>query len=350
MARSVRILVVSDTHVGFDSPARVRSGRRVRGVDFLGGLERALAPALAGEVDVVVHAGDVFDVPEPPPAIAESAYALLRAAADVVPVFVLPGNHERSRLPCPLLAMHPNLHAFDRPRMFAIDVAGTAIAIGGFPYAARVRGAFARLVADTQLLHAPADIRLLIVHHCIEGAVVSLPDGGTYRFSTAADVIAARDIPTGIAALLSGHIHRHQVLTDLACPVIYGGSVERTAFAEASETKGFYILTLEPTATGGRVTDLDFRPLPTRPMLRAQIDPQGDVRGQVRRILASADPNAIVRLELAAAPQPIPELSAAALRAFAPATMNVHVVWGEQEPRFARLSRARARPRQPLGT
>jgi exonuclease SbcD len=339
----LRILVVSDTHVGFDLPARVRTGRRVRGHDFVAGLRRALQPAIAGEVDLVVHAGDVFDAPDPPAPVAESAYGLLRDTADVVPVFVVPGNHERSRLPCPLLTMHPQLRVFDRPRSFTLDVRGTTLALGGFPYAREVRRAFAGLVGDTQIVHTRADARLLIVHHCIEGAVVSLPDGGTYRFSTAADVIAARDIPSGVAAVLSGHIHRHQVLRDLAAPVVYGGSVERTAFAEAGETKGFYILTVEPSPQGGRVADLDFRPLPTRPMIRASIDPLGDVRQQAKRVLSAADPDAIVRLELPGPPQSIPALAAATLRALAPPTMNVHVVWGDTEPRFARLSRARRR-------
>ena len=337
----MRILVVSDTHVGFDSPARTRSGRRVRGPDFVAGLRLALAPALAGEVDVVVHAGDVFDVPDPPPAVAESAYALLRAAADVVPVFVVPGNHERGRLPCPLLAMHPRLHVFDRPRTFVARIGDTTLALGGFPYAHRIRTTFPTLVADSEVLRTEAAARLLVVHHCIEGAVVSLPDGGTHRFTTAEDVVAARDVPHGIAALLSGHIHRHQVLGGLPCPVIYGGSVERTAFAEASETKGFYVLALEPGYDGGRVAGLDFRPLPTRPMLRAAIDPRGDIRRQIARVVATADPHAIVRLELPGAPEPMPALGAQSLRTLVPATMNVHVVWGEREPRFARLSRAR---------
>lgn len=341
----MKILVVSDTHVGFDAPARPRSNKRVREHDFVGGLRRALAPAIAGEVDVVVHAGDVFDTPDPPPPVAESAYALLRAAADVVPVFVVPGNHERSRLPCPLLAMHPRLHAFDRPRTFCIELGGITLALGGFPYARHVRRAFPALVADTQVLRTDADVRLLVVHHCIEGAVVSLPDGGTYRFGTAEDVVAARDIPSGLAALLSGHIHRHQVLDGLPCPVIYGGSVERTAFAEAGETKGFYVLELEPGIEGGRVHALDFRELPTRPMLRAAIDPDADVRRQVARVLATAHPDAIVRLELPGPPRSLPEIRAEVLRTLAPPTMNVHVVWGEHEPRFARLSRARrARP------
>lgn len=248
---SIRILVVSDTHVGYDHPARVRSGRRIRGLDFLAAYERALAPALAGEVDLVVHAGDVFDQPEPPAAVADMAYAPLRAiAAAGVPVVVVAGNHERSRLPCPLLVMHERIAIVDRPRTLRFEVRGTSLAIGAFPYARRVRRAFPSLVHETGLLAARADVRLLVVHHCIEGARVSLPDGGDYFFTDAADAIAGRDIPGSIAALLSGHIHRHQILEPWACPVIYGGSTERTAFAEARETKGCYVLTVEPGGQG----------------------------------------------------------------------------------------------------
>lgn len=342
---AVRILVVSDTHVGYDHPARARSGRRIRGLDFLSAYERALAPALVGEVDLVIHAGDVFDHPEPPAAVADMAYAPLRAIAESgVPVVVVAGNHDRSRLPYPLLVMHERIAIVDRPRTLRFELRGTTVAIGAFPYARRVRRAFARLVHDTGVLDAHADVRLLVVHHCIEGACVSLPDGGDYSFTDAADVIAGRDIPGSIAALLSGHIHRHQILERWPCPVIYGGSTERTAFAEARETKGCYVLTVEPGGQGGRVRHVDFRPLRSRPMVRQSIDPDGDVPAQLRALVHDCDPEAIVRLEVPGEIRSVPGLSAAALRRATPSTMNVHVVFDDREPRWAPLSRSRRRP------
>lgn len=344
------MLVVSDTHVGYDLPARPRSGRRVRGVDFINNFTRALAPARAKEVDVVVHAGDVFDHPDPAPAVADMAYGLLREVAETgVPVVVLPGNHERARLPCPLLLMHEQVSVLDRPHTIALRVRGLDLAIGGFPYARRVRRAFPRLLQQCGLMQTPADIRVLAVHHCIEGARVSLPEGGAYTFGDAADVIATADLPRNVATVVSGHIHRHQILRDgRACPVVYGGSVERTAFAEMHETKGYVVLSLEADARGGHLRDVEFCPLPCRPMVRIAIDTQRDVDAQVRTALAKADDDAIVRLEVSGPTRSVPGLSAAALRRIAPQTMNVHLVFADIEPRFAPLSRARRRPRPQL--
>jgi hypothetical protein len=52
---------------------------------------------------------------------------------------------------------------------------------------------------------------------------------GDFTFTTARDVIRHRDVPAGFAAVLSGHIYRHQVLTadlrgrPLRTPVLYPG-------------------------------------------------------------------------------------------------------------------------------
>ncbi len=60
-----RVLFVSDTHLGFDLPARPRVERRRRGPDFFANFERALAPALRGEADLVVHGGDLHGFEDP---------------------------------------------------------------------------------------------------------------------------------------------------------------------------------------------------------------------------------------------------------------------------------------------
>ncbi|MGH7695679.1 MAG: metallophosphoesterase, partial [Gemmatimonadaceae bacterium] len=57
----VRILLLADTHLGFDLPVRPRIERRRRGHDFLANYAAALQPALDGAVDLVVHGGDVFN-------------------------------------------------------------------------------------------------------------------------------------------------------------------------------------------------------------------------------------------------------------------------------------------------
>src|SRR6185503_4960245 len=117
VAAGARILLLADSHLGFDLPVRPRVERRRRGHDFLANYARALAPALAGEVDVVVHAGDVFDRSSVVSTLAWQAFEPLRRIADAgIPVLIVPGNHERSRLPHLRFARHPNLHVFAEPR------------------------------------------------------------------------------------------------------------------------------------------------------------------------------------------------------------------------------------------
>jgi len=45
----VRLLLIADTHLGFDLPVRPRVARRRRGHDFIANYRAALAPALAGD-------------------------------------------------------------------------------------------------------------------------------------------------------------------------------------------------------------------------------------------------------------------------------------------------------------
>ena len=70
----IRILFLADTHLGFDLPTGARIKRRRRGHDFLANYATALAPALAGEVDLVVHGGDVFNRSKVPTSVAWQAF------------------------------------------------------------------------------------------------------------------------------------------------------------------------------------------------------------------------------------------------------------------------------------
>ena len=335
MPDDIRILLLGDSHLGFDLPVRPRIDRRRRGRDFLANYAAALAPALAGEVDLVVHAGDVFDRPTIAPAVAYEALDPLRRIADRgVPVFIVPGNHERSRLPHARFASHPNVRIFDRPRTFAATVRGTTIALSGFPYERRdVRTRFAELVEQTAWRRERAAHRVLCMHHCVEGATVG-PVG--FTFTTAADVIRASDVPRDFAAVLSGHIHRHQVLTTdpsgrpLETPVLYPGSIERTSVAEIGEPKGFMVVRLG-TSVGEPRASWEFRRLPARPMVRKELIADrmtaAALDSAIRETVAAAAADAVVSIRIVGALSDAQwrVVSTARLRAIAPATMNLEI-------------------------
>ena len=77
----IRLLLLADTHLGFDLPERPRVQRRRRGHDFLANYARALAPALQGDVDLFVHAGDVFDRPQVSATTSSLAPSITRASS-----------------------------------------------------------------------------------------------------------------------------------------------------------------------------------------------------------------------------------------------------------------------------
>jgi exonuclease SbcD len=64
-----------------------------------------------------------------------------------------------------------------------------------------------------------------------------------------------------------GHIHKRQVL-GLNPPIVYSGSLERIDFGEEKDTKGFYLVELDPAQLRGRrLRDYTFQPVDARAFL-----------------------------------------------------------------------------------
>jgi exonuclease SbcD len=345
----MRILFVSDTHLGLDLPARPRVVRRRRGDDFFRNFELALAPALAGEVDAVLHGGDLHHRSHVPAWLSEAALAPLRGvAAKGIPVLLVPGNHERSRLPYPLLAVHENIHVFHEPRTVHLEARGLRVAFAGFPYAPGVRARFPSLLEAARRREGSADLRVLCLHQCVEGATCG---PGDFTFRDGDDVIRRADLPADVAVVLSGHIHRHQVLRRPgATTVVYAGSVERTSFAEVGEPKGVVMVDL---AAGG-LAGIEFRPLRARPMEICRMSLAGlgaaTARAEIERAICGTPADAVVQLRVEG-PVPAelePLLAAASLRAIA-GERNVSLGGTSNGVTALRPARGRGRRRDPIG-
>ena len=318
--------------------------RRRRGHDFFANFELVLRAAVEQRVDLVIHGGDLFFRSRVPASLVQRAFVPLKRVADQgVPVFIVPGNHERSSIPYPMLALHAGIHIFDRPRTFTVDVRGVRLALIGFPYYRHdVRSTFLDLLGATDWVDADADINLLCVHHCFEGASVG-PSNYTFKYTP--DVIKLAEVPDCMAAVLSGHIHRHQILTEnlaghpLATPVLYPGSIERTSFAEMTEPKGYLMLEVDQdNVRGGVLRHWEFVDLPARPMhihdLAAKNGKDGSLESEMCRVIYQTPTDAILRFRIHGRLKGHQRAAvrAANLREMAPDTMNVEAVLVDERP------------------
>ena len=341
----ISLLFVSDTHLGFDLPFRPRVNRRRRGSDFFKNFELALAPAYTREADAVIHGGDLFFRSKVPPRLAQMAFEpLIKVADSGTPVYLVPGNHERSVIPFRMLAAHPNIHIFDRPKTFLLKVKGMSLALAGFPYVRQnIQQNFPKVLEQTGWPVMKTNASVLCFHQCVEGATLIMGPR-LYTFHNNHDVIKLSDIPPDFAAVLSGHIHRFQVLTkDLrgnptTSPVLYPGSIERTSFTEKDEPKGF--LTLEIVASDsmpekkparGTLRHWQFHQLPARPMTQLELHEGGmganALEEWIKNSLSRLPKDSVVKIKIRGRlpNESMEVLKAESLRSLTPPTMNLTV-------------------------
>jgi len=208
----IRALLFGDSHLGFDLPFRPRITRRRRGPDFSLNFNRALQEAVDSDVDCIIHTGDLLYRSKVPAQLVEMAFEPILEIADRgIPVYIVPGNHERSAIPHSELSVHPRVYVFNRPRTFILEANGLSLALSGFPYQRTgIRDSFRRLLEATGRERASTDGHVLCLHHCFEGARVG---SHNYTFRDGPDVIRTKDIPGNCSAVFSGHIHRFQVIS-----------------------------------------------------------------------------------------------------------------------------------------
>lgn len=304
--KNIRFIFFSDTHLGFDFPVRPRINRRRRGQDFFDNFQKVLDFARNARVDFVLHGGDFFFRSKVPAFIIDLAYtALLDFLESGIPFYVVPGNHERSRLPDSLIFSHPNLHVFNEPRTFELNLAAGKLSLTGFPFERNyIRNNFLSLLNQAGWHKTTPSAKLLCMHQLVEGAQVG-PWNNTFHFGK--DVIKKKDLPSNCAAILVGHIHRRQILKifneskDMIIPLIFSGSVERTSFNEKYEKKGFFEIELtEPSGHNWQVKYAKFIKLYARPMIDIQISDVKNIhriKSYLQAQVKQLDKDAIVRLK-----------------------------------------------------
>ncbi|MBN2829723.1 MAG: metallophosphoesterase [Candidatus Cloacimonetes bacterium] len=313
--KPIKILFFSDTHLGFDYPLNPRVEKRRRGFDFFQHFRNILNTAIREEYDLVIHGGDLFFRSKIPINIIDMVYLdLFDFAKAGIPIFIVPGNHERSKLPDSLLISLPEINIYDKPMTYTLEIQGKKICLSGFPFVkGNIRNSFPEILRKTNYTEQKGDLNLLIVHHPLDGASVG-PVNFTFRGRE--DTINPSEIPAQFHAVLAGHIHRRQIHEYNGTPIIFSGSIEKTSFAEMNETKGYVKLTFDD------MLHYEFVDIPTRPMHIITIPweiEQNDVIPYLLDEISLLDRNSIIRINMNGKKH-IPENR---LRQLIPPTINI---------------------------
>lgn len=261
----MRFLHLTDSHLGIDRHYRGADPRWRRAHDHQDALSTALAPALRGEVDAVIHTGDLFDRSQPPPEAVAAARALFAEVGREVPVVITHGNHDWRGL-TPLLGGLLGVTVVDEPT--AVDVKGVRVGVVPWKKPAAAWAEAARTVGEADLW---------ATHQAFSGSRVP---GFTFRPGRPDETIGAEHLPRGARWILSGHVHPRQWVEVGGATVVHAGSTERTAFSEHAEAKGYVIWELGDRFRF-RLVDL-----PTRRMVvvRGEVDVDRVADGDLVRL------------------------------------------------------------------
>lgn len=234
----MRLLHMSDTHVGFANYARVTpEGLNQREQDFFDSFSRAVQAAIDLRVDVALHSGDLFDSVRPTNRAIGHVLAECRRLADArIPLVVLSGNHEAPRLRetgavLRLLDFMPGVHAVYKGRYEKVAIGDCAI--HAVPHAASSE-ALSQELARVQP-DAAARYNVATLH----AGVMGVGDFRTGEFHE--QVVPQNELPAGMDYVALGHYHR---ATEVAPRVWYAGSTERCTFRECGETKSVNLVDL----------------------------------------------------------------------------------------------------------
>lgn len=255
-----RVIHTGDTHIGYQqyhSPERRQ--------DFLDAFERVVADALDGDVDAVVHAGDLYHDRRPElPDLLGTLAALRRLDDAGIPFLAIVGNHESTR-------GGQWLDLFERlglaTRLGRDPHVVGDVAFYGLDHVPRSR----RDELDYQFDPVDADRAVLVAH-------------GLFTPFAHADwetetVLAESNVDFDAVLLGDNHVPDTAELDGTW--VTYCGSTERASASER-DPRGYNLVEFTPDAV-----DIRRRTLETRPFAFVEVDLAGDegierVRQRVR--------------------------------------------------------------------
>ena len=231
----MRLLAVADTHFGYET-GKSSEARKYTYESMFKRFEEIIAIAKESKVTAILHGGDLFNRSQPRKKVISRAYELIEEIVLAgIDFHIIPGNHERAKLPDSLLSYHKNCHFYNKLSINEMD----NYSVIGFPFIREQPQLVVNKIAKLSETITQKPI-IVLCHQLFEGATFG-PHQFTFRRQHGA--IDLNSDLNGISLIITGHVHRAQALAD--GKIVYPGSIERTSFVEYIEPKGYLIIDIE---------------------------------------------------------------------------------------------------------
>lgn len=270
----MRVAIIADSH--FDSSSRFEECIRIH--DWIAD------DLWRREVDLVLHAGDLYERKSTPTERLAAA-TWVQNVAEVAPVVIVRGNHDALE-DLPLLARLNTKHQIIIEEAASVThIAGVAVGCLAWPrkglLLSRLSSGVGSEEAGQAAAHALQNVfrglgqemahskgpRILLAHAMVRGSRTS---HGQPLVGCDME-LGLEDLGLASADLYAlGHIHMQQDWEIDGAPVVYPGSPRRTAFGEV-ESKGYIVAEFD----GREFTDWKHVPTPATPMVLLE-DEWGD--------------------------------------------------------------------------
>jgi exonuclease SbcD len=326
----MKIIHFADLHLGVESYGHIdpSSGLSSRFGDFLSSFDQLVDYAIGNSVDLVLFCGDAYKSRDPSQTQQrEFARRIKRLSENSITTFLLVGNHD---LPNAIgrattteifsTLTIENVHVASRPNIYEIATRSGSIQIVAIPWLRR--SAFmgqenARNLNFEELNHKMQQVLTDVINDNIKKLKPELPailaahvwvfgarigSEGTMTIGQEHVMLPSTLANPVFNYVALGHIHRHQVLNEKP-PVVYAGSLERIDFGDESDSKGFYLVKIDPDSDSGQrkvsygfqqvegrrfiTIEVDLLPKDTEPtetVLKAIAKNEGNVKGAIVRL------------------------------------------------------------------
>lgn len=295
----MRVIHTADTHLGYSAYTKVtESGFNQREVDVYEAFNRvvdfALNPPDGKPIDLIIHAGDLFDSVRPTNrAMAWALNQFLRLSKAKIKLVVISGNHETPKLKetghvFRLFEHLPGIFPVYKGEyeQFRFSNGGENLVVHAIPHCTNQAALKENL---EKLAPKHGAFNLLVLH----GGVLGMKEFRKGDFNE--QLIPTNYLNAEWDYIALGHFHKH---VEVRPNAFYSGSTERFSFAEAQDEPGFVDLNLRSGKVSRRFVPTKARPMITQPIDCGDLDPLAITKLIERRLKEIGCKGKVIRFVL----------------------------------------------------